>query len=147
MRTKSPATDASTTTRLRMAFLRIARRLRQQNRTGITPSQLSALATIDRHGPLSLGELAALENVQPPSISRIVGSLEGDGLVERAAGEHDRRVALVQVTPAGAAELRQVRQERDAWLAGRLDTLTASERKALLAALPALEKLLDEDQP
>lgn len=137
--------DRETVTRLRIALLRIGRRLRQRTHTGVTPSQLSALSMVERRGPLTLGELAALENVQPPSISRIVGALEGEGLVERAPDEHDRRVAVVRVTKKGAAELGQVREERDAWLADALEALDGAERRRLLAALPALEALLGED--
>jgi DNA-binding MarR family transcriptional regulator len=132
-------------TRLRMALLRLARRLRQQVRSGITASQLSALATIERHGPLTLGELASLENVQPPTISRIVGALEGEGWVERTTDEHDRRVALVQATASARRELRHIRAERNAWLATRVEALPAAERRKLLAALGALERLFDEE--
>jgi DNA-binding MarR family transcriptional regulator len=142
---KTSTLDLATVTRLRMALLRVSRRLRQQAHSGITPSQLSALSTVERHGPLTLGDLAGLENVQPPSISRIVGALEGEGYVERAPDDTDRRVALVRITDRGTAELRQIRAERDAWLADRLDRLSANERRRLLASLPVLERLLAED--
>jgi DNA-binding MarR family transcriptional regulator len=142
---KTSTLDLATVTRLRMALLRVSRRLRQQAHSGITPSQLSALSTVERHGPLTLGDLAGLENVQPPSISRIVGALEGEGYVERAPDDSDRRVALVRITDRGAAELHQIRAERDAWLADRLDRLSADERRRLLASLPVLERLLAED--
>ena len=82
--------DDATASRLRLAILRLARRLRQESPPGITPSQLSALASIDHLGPVAIGDLAAHENVQPPTISRIVGTLEGDGWVERVADESDR---------------------------------------------------------
>jgi DNA-binding MarR family transcriptional regulator len=150
MRKTSPAlspTDPETVTRLRMALLRVGRRLRQQTHTGITPSQLSALSTVHRHGPLTLGDLAGLENVQPPSISRIVGALEGEGYVERTADDSDRRVALVEITTKGADELDQIRKHRDEWLADRLDALTVENRRRVLDALPALEKLLAEEEP
>jgi DNA-binding MarR family transcriptional regulator len=150
MRKTSPAlspTDPETVTRLRMALLRVGRRLRQQTHTGITPSQLSALSTVHRHGPLTLGDLAGLENVQPPSISRIVGALEGEGYVERTADDSDRRVALVEITTKGADELDQIRKHRDEWLADRLDALTVESRRRVLDALPALEKLLAEEEP
>lgn len=144
-----PATSRQPTeaevTRLRLCVLRLARRLRQHTSHGITHSQLSALATVDRHGPLSLGELAQLENVQPPSISRIVAALEGDGFVERVAGEVDKRVALVQVTAKAKRELDTIRRERDAWLADRLLHLSKPEQKSVIHALPALERLLDPD--
>jgi DNA-binding MarR family transcriptional regulator len=150
MRKTSPAlspTDPETVTRLRMALLRVGRRLRQQTHTGITPSQLSALSTVHRHGPLTLGDLAGLENVQPPSISRIVGALEGEGYVERTADDSDRRVALVEITTKGADELDQIRKHRDEWLADRLDALTIENRRRVLDALPAIERLLAEDEP
>ena len=125
-----------------MVLLRLARRLRQQAHTGITPSQLSALSAIENHGPLTLGDLAALENVQPPSISRIVGALEGEGYVDRAPDAQDRRVALVRVTPKAHRELSQIRSERDAWLRDQLAELEPRDRECLTAAVPILEQLL-----
>ena len=95
------AVDQDLVTRTRLAVLRLARRLRQQVTPGITPSQQSALAAIEHRGPLTLGELAAYENVQPPSITRIVGNLEAADLVERTTAAADRRVSLVQITRQG----------------------------------------------
>src|SRR5215471_8197821 len=112
--------DQELVTRTRLAVLRLARRLRQQMTPGITPSQQSALAAIEHRGPLTLGELAAYENVQPPSITRIVGNLEAAELVERTTAAADRRVSLVQVTQLGRDELQAIRNQRDAWLAQRL---------------------------
>jgi DNA-binding MarR family transcriptional regulator len=137
--------DEDAVDRLRMALLRLSRRLRQESPPGITPSQLSALASIAHLGPVTIGDLATHENVQPPSISRIVGALEGEGWVERIADPADRRVALVQLTPGAARELRRIRQERNAYLARRLATLAGDERAAVLAALPALERMLQEE--
>ncbi|MBI2704447.1 MAG: MarR family transcriptional regulator [Actinobacteria bacterium] len=134
---------AAEITRLRLATLRLARRLRQHASHGITHSQLSALATIDRNGPLTLGELAQMEKVQPPSISRIVAALEGDGYVDRVPGPTDKRVALVQVTPKAARELEAIRAERDAWLAARMATLSGADQQRIVDALPALEALLE----
>jgi DNA-binding MarR family transcriptional regulator len=148
MRTTSEAIlNQEDTTRLRTAVLRLARRLRQQAHTGITPSQLSALAMIEREGPLSLGDLANLENVQPPSMSRLVGVLEGDGYVERVADRSDRRIALVQVTAKARRELQAIRQERNEWTANRVAALEPAERDHLLAALPVLERLVEMDDP
>jgi DNA-binding MarR family transcriptional regulator len=134
-------------TRLRLVLSRLARRLRQEGSGGITPSQLSALAVIDRRGPLTLGELAAIEQVQPPSVSRIVGALEGEGLVEREVDDRDRRAVLVRVTPAAHDQLEAIRRERNAWLASRLATLDADERALVRAAVPVLERLLDPGSP
>ncbi len=138
--------DDDTASRLRLAVMRLARRLRQESPPGITPSQLSALASVDHLGPITIGDLAAHENVQPPSISRIVGTLEGDGWVERISDESDRRVALVRATPKAHRELARIRQERNAYLARRLALLDPDDLTAVLAALPALEKMLRDGE-
>lgn len=130
--------------RLRLALLRLARRLRQQANAGVTPSQLSVLATVDRHGPVGLKDLAAIEQVKPPSITRIVAALEEEGLVTRAVSDEDRRAARVDLTAEGKQALAKVRRRRDAWLAQRLAELDGDEVDALVRALPALEKLLEE---
>jgi DNA-binding MarR family transcriptional regulator len=143
MATKSgDGADSDLVTHTRLAVLRLARRLRQQVTPGITPSQQSALAAIEHRGPLTLGELAAYENVQPPSITRIVGNLEAAELVERTTAPSDRRVSLVQITEAGRGELEAIRDQRNAWLAGQLATLEPRERNQLEAALPVLDKIL-----
>jgi len=138
--------DDDTASRLRLAVMRLARRLRQESPPGITPSQLSALASVDHLGPITIGDLAAHENVQPPSISRIVGTLEGDGWVERIGDDSDRRVALVRATPKAHRELARIRQERNAYLARRLALLDPEDLIAVLAALPALEKMLRDGE-
>ena len=140
------ALDDATASRLRLAILRLARRLRQESPPGITPSQLSALASIDHLGPVAIGDLAAHENVQPPTISRIVGTLEGDGWVERIADESDRRVALVRATPKAHRELARIRRDRNVYLARRLASLDPDEVETVLRALPALERILQEDE-
>jgi len=134
--------DTELVTRTRLAVLRLARRLRQQTLPGITPSQQSALAAIDHRGPLTLGELAAFENVRPPSITRIVAALEAERWVERTTDPDDRRVTTVQTTDRGRRELLRIREERNAWLAGRLADLDDDERARLAAALPVLERLI-----
>jgi len=139
------AVDEDLVTRTRLAVLRLARRLRQQVTPGITPSQQSALAAIEHRGPLTLGELAAYENVQPPSITRIVGNLEAADLVERTTAAADRRVSLVQITGQGRDELQAIRTQRDAWLAGQLATLSPDELDRVRAALPVLDKILGLD--
>ena len=138
--------DQELVTRTRLAVLRLARRLRQQMVPGITPSQQSALAAIEHRGPLTLGELAAYENVQPPSITRIVGNLEAAELVERTTAAADRRVSLVQVTQRGRDELQAIRSQRDAWLAGQLATLTPRELATVRDALPVLDRILGLDE-
>src|SRR5664279_373405 len=85
--------------RLRLSATRLARRLRQEAHTGLSPSQLSALAAVERHGPLTLGALADLEQVAPPSVTRVVAKLETDGFLTRQPDPGDRRVTRVVVTP------------------------------------------------
>jgi DNA-binding MarR family transcriptional regulator len=130
--------------RLRVAVLRLARHLRQQAEGDVTPSTLSALSTIERRGPLTLGELAAIENVQPPTMTRIVGRLEEFGYVERQVDPNDRRVARATATAAGKEYAARARDRYNAYLAARIRQLPAADRKTLAAALPVLERLLEE---
>src|ERR671917_236806 len=99
MRTTSA--DQELATRLRLAVTRSARRLRQAAGTDLSPSLTAALATIERHGPLTPSELAARERVQRPTVTRIACRLEEEGLVTRAPDPTDRRSALITVSPAG----------------------------------------------
>jgi DNA-binding MarR family transcriptional regulator len=143
MSTKVPTTLGS---QLRLVILRLGRRLRQQAAGEVTPSQLSALATVAKRGELTLGELAAIERIAPPSMTRIAAHLEDQGWLERRADASDRRVARVAVSPAGQALLDETRTRRDAFLSGRLQQLTEQERTLLERAVPLLERLAsDED--
>ena len=87
--------------RLRLSATRLARRLRQQTDTGLTPTQLSALAAVDRHGPLTLGDLAQHERIAPPTVTKVVAKLEADGYLTRQADPDDRRSTLVATTRSG----------------------------------------------
>lgn len=139
----SRSTDHDETAgRLRLSVMRLARRLRQESPPGITPTQLSALSVLSGVGAVTIGELAALENVQQPTMSRIVDALEAGGWVERVADGADRRVTRLAITEKAERELARIRSERNAYLAARLAALDERERAALVAALPALEKLL-----
>jgi DNA-binding MarR family transcriptional regulator len=142
----APSLDEDDITRLRFVLLRLSRRLRQESTAGITPSQLSALSIIGGIGPLTIGELAEREQVQPPTMSRIVAALEIDGWVERAADRTDRRVSYVRVSSKGRDELERVRAERNELLGARLANLDPEEAATILAALPALERLLQDDE-
>jgi DNA-binding MarR family transcriptional regulator len=130
---------------LRLAVLRLSRRLRQQAVGDVTASQLSALHAIAKHGELTLGELAAIERVAPPSMTRIAARLEERGLVDRRADVADRRVARVAVTGAGREILDETRTRRDAYLAVRLQSLTPEEHDLLARAVPILERLAAEE--
>jgi DNA-binding MarR family transcriptional regulator len=148
--TRSSRSDAAeiaaAAARLRLSATRLARRLRQEAGTGLSPSQLAALATIELHGPLTLGALADHERVAPPSITKVVAKLEASGLVHRVASDADRRVALVSTTRAGDALLAESRQRKNVWLADRLAALDDDQRARLAAALDALDLLTTQDQ-
>lgn len=136
--------DAELAARLRLAVTRLSRRLRHQGETGIGASQLSALSTIERRGPMTLGDLASVERVQPPSMTRLVARLEEAGLVERQACEHDRRVAHVRVTAAGRQLLQRSRTRKDAYLARRLQSLDDADRTRVRDVVGVLEQMLED---
>jgi DNA-binding MarR family transcriptional regulator len=127
--------------RLRVAVARLARQLRQQAGTGLSPSQQSALVTIETEGPMTLGDLAQAEQVAPPSITKVVARLEDDGLVSRAVDDNDRRVVRVSITAEGRRRLDHSRSRRNAWLARQVRGLEREERDRLLSALDVLEQL------
>jgi DNA-binding MarR family transcriptional regulator len=148
--TPSPATaldrDAELAVRLRLAVTRLSRRLRHKGETSISASQLSALSTIERRGPMTLGDLAAAEEVQPPSMTRIVAHLEEAGLVDRRVWEQDRRVARVRVTAAGRQLLQRSRTRKDAYLARRLQTLGDDDRILMPDVVGVLEHILEDGE-
>ena len=126
--------------------MRISRRLRQEAEAGVTPSQLSALATLDRRGPLALRDLAASERVSSSTLTRIVAALESENLITRITDPDDRRCNLVSVTPAGAELLTSARDKGTQLLADRVAALSTADADVLAAALPVLELLLEEDR-
>ena len=147
-RHETEATDiVDVAARLRLAIARLARQLRQQAGTGLSPSQQSVLTSIALQGSITLGELAAIEQVAPPTITRIVTKLADDGLVERTTDQSDRRVARVSVSAEGRRRLAHSRERRDAWLAQRLEQLPAAEIDRLAGALDALEALAASGAP
>ena len=127
---------------LRVAVLRLARRLRSERADNdLTLTQLATLGTLERHGPLTPGELAAHEGVRPPSMTRVLAGLEERALVVRTPHPTDRRQVLVALGDAARILLREDRRRRDAWLARRLAELGPDERAALRAAVPVLQRL------
>ena len=136
--------------RLRMAIVRTARRLRQEAAAGaggteLSPTAGAALATVERHGPLTPSELADIERVKRPTATRLIGTLESSGLVVRASDPSDRRSSLIAITPAGRELMRTLRTRKDAYLAQRLRKLSAEDRETLDRAADLLERLLEED--
>jgi DNA-binding MarR family transcriptional regulator len=133
--------------RLRVAIARLARRLRRHQLADLTPTQLMALATVDRTGPLRLGDLAAAEGIAPSTLTRLVTALEERGYVERCPVPGDARASTVAIGPAGRSVLERLRQESTNALAIRMRSLSEDQLQALAAALPALEQLAGADPP
>lgn len=132
-------------TRLRVAIARLSRRLRRHELAGLTPTQLSALATVGRAGPLRLGDLAAAEGIAPSTLTRLVTALEERGYVKRCPVPGDARASTLTIAPDGEAALQLIRRQSTIVLADSLRTLSASQLAALAAALPALEQLANAD--
>jgi DNA-binding MarR family transcriptional regulator len=138
-----PAGPVIDVTRLRVALARLSRRLRRHEVAGLTPTQLAALATVERAGPMRLGDLAAAEGIAPSTLTRLVTVLEDSGYVQRCADPKDARASTLAVTPGGHAMLERIRSENTVMLAQSLRGLTPAQRSALAAALPVLEQLAE----
>src|SRR6266567_3905911 len=133
---RTTVADAELSSVLRLGVMRLARRLRQERSDStLTLTQLSALGTLNRHGPCTPGDLAAHEKVQPPSMTRVLAHLEERGLVARAPHPTDRRQVLVALTDEARAVLTEDRRRREAWLVAHLADLSNTEREALRAAV------------
>jgi DNA-binding MarR family transcriptional regulator len=135
--------EAELAARLRLAITRLYRPLRQQVAGGLTPSQISTLATAARLGQPTLGELAAAERVQPPSMTRMVVALETAGLLVRQVDPTDGRIARVKVTAEGDKTLQRIRSLRNAVLVRRLQWLSPGERRQLADLVALLERLVE----
>ncbi|MEO6205721.1 MAG: MarR family transcriptional regulator [Mycobacteriales bacterium] len=134
--------DTALASALRLSVMRLARRMRLQRAdSSLTLSQLAALSTLERHGQLSPRELADHEKVQPPSMTRLIASLEADALVTRAPHPTDGRQVLITITPAAKGLLAEDRRRREAWLAQQLSALEPAELATLREAAVILERL------
>jgi DNA-binding MarR family transcriptional regulator len=133
--------------RLRSSVARLARRLRQEGMVHeeASPSQLTALATLFRSGPMTIGELASVERVKPPTMTRIVAALEERGLVRREPSPQDGRIVRLAVTDEGRRAHEDYRKRRDAWLRRRLAGLDPAERDTLAWAAEILERLAEAE--
>jgi DNA-binding MarR family transcriptional regulator len=137
--------SVETAARLRLVMVRLARALRHQGSTALSPSQVSALASVDEYGPLRISALATLESVGAPVATRVVASLEELDLLTRTEDPDDRRASLVELSEHGRTVLAALWSERTIGLSSRVDALTPAERNRLELALPALEKLAREN--
>jgi DNA-binding MarR family transcriptional regulator len=130
--------------RLRTAVTRLNRRLRQESPAGLSPAQSSALGMVNKLGAPTLGELAVAEQVQPPTMTRIIASMESAGLVVRITDEADRRICRVRVTAHGQRTLQRVRTLKTAYLTRGLTRLSPEERAAAAMLAGLLERLAEE---
>ncbi len=149
MRAKADTSLTDSATRLRMAIVRTSRRLRQEaaaETTGLTPTSTAALATIERHGPLTPSELARIERVKRPTVTRTLGSLEREGLVERTPDPADGRSFLVSVNAAGGERLRRLRRRKNAYLARRMRDLPAEDVETLERAAEILDRMREDER-
>ncbi|WP_029290719.1 MarR family winged helix-turn-helix transcriptional regulator [Cellulomonas sp. HZM] len=139
-----PTAAPTLASELRIAVGRASRRIRaERGDAGLTDTQFSVLLWLEKRGPLTPGQLAELERIQPPSMTRTVNCLADEGLVVKDAHPTDGRAVVVSLTGAGKAEIAETRRRRDTWLAGRLATLTPDERTQLAAAAEILRRLAD----
>ncbi|HEX6458326.1 MAG TPA: MarR family transcriptional regulator [Thermoleophilaceae bacterium] len=132
--------------RLRLAITRTARRLRQEADAGLSPSLTAALATLERHGPLTPSRLAEVERIQRPTVTRLVATLEEDGLVTREPDPDDRRVSHIRITKEGRALVKKLRSRKNAYLSRRLRNLDDEELETLERATTILERILEEPE-
>jgi DNA-binding MarR family transcriptional regulator len=141
--TIAPVDATALAARLRLGVTRLARRLRQEAEAGVSPSMLSALSSAERQGSLTMRDLCHAEQVQPPTMTRIVAALVEAGLVVREPDPIDGRVAWVKVTPDGRRLLERSRRRKEAYLAKALRSLEPEELRTLEVAAEILERLTD----
>lgn len=132
--------------RLRLAVNRMARRLRQEANADLGPASITALATIERSGPLTPSELARIEGVQRPTATRILARLAEAGLVSRTADPADGRCAIVQISGEGRKALHRLRRRKTAYLARKMRALPDDDVATLARAAEILEQVLEEDR-
>lgn len=145
----SPAASpelSETASNLRLAINRMARRLRQEAGGELGPASVAALATIERHGPLTPSELAEMEGVKRPTATRVLARLTDEGYVSRTQDPEDGRSSIVDITAEGRAILRRLRNRKTAYLAKRMKNLSESEVEALASATEILERMLEEER-
>jgi DNA-binding MarR family transcriptional regulator len=134
--------DRELATRLRVAILRMYRQLRMQSLAGISPAQASVLGSVSRLGTPTLGELAAVEQVQPPSMTKTAAQLEEAGLVQRLPDAVDRRMVRIKITAKGLRTIERIRSVERTFLVDRLAALSSEQRAAAAGLVDLFEHLL-----
>lgn len=140
--TESVEEERSLASRFRLAVVRLNRKLRaQRTNSTVTLTQLAALSTVYKCGPLTPGELAAKEGVQPPSMTRVIAALEEMGYVTRQPHPTDGRQAIVAISAAGRTFHNAQIMAKEAWLDRRLAELTQDERELLDKAAEIIDRM------
>lgn len=143
-RAKARAADTDTAPRLRAVVGKLSRRLRPTLAgSGLTPTRLSVLATLDRRGPIRISELASIEGLNPTMLSRVIAELAAAGLLQRVSDPHDGRAALVDATAAGRRLHKKIQNERNDVLSVLLADLDERRRDELVDALAVLEEIAE----
>jgi DNA-binding MarR family transcriptional regulator len=144
---KVARTDAGLASELRVSVMRLRRRLANERDpdNDLSIGTMAVLGSLLRYGDLTIGELAGLERVQPPSMTRKINSLEQGGYVARRAHETDGRAVVVALTELGRGRVLGDRKRRDEWLARQLRELTPQERDVLRTAAPIIQRLSERD--
>jgi len=144
MPTSPPTVDLTElASHLRIGVTRLARRLRREADVAVTPTLLSAIATVERHGPLTAGDLAAYEQIRKPTATRLIGALLANDLVERTADPLDGRIVWLELSPEGRRVLHRARRRKDEFLAGRMKRLSHQDQATLARAVQILERLIE----
>ncbi|HUY42226.1 MAG TPA: MarR family transcriptional regulator [Acidimicrobiales bacterium] len=143
MTTTTPTTE--TAARLRRAVTRLHRRLRANSLGGVTPTQASLLATLNQLDEPTLGDLAIAEQIQPPSVTKLVRDMEVSGLITTFRDPHDRRATRARIAPAGRRELERIRQRKTQFLERRLAALSPQDRARADELVTFLETLLEQE--
>lgn len=134
--------ERSLASRLRLAVVRLNRRLRAQRvADDVSLTQIAALSTLHKCGPLTPGQLAAKEGVQPPSMTRVIAALEEMGFVERRPHPTDGRQAIVELSDDGLAFVRKAISVREAWLDRQLAELGEEELEVLSRAAEIIDRM------
>jgi DNA-binding MarR family transcriptional regulator len=133
--------EVSSAARLRLALTRVIRALRRHGDSSLTPSQVSALSTLEEFGAMRISAIATYESLGAPAATRVVASLEELGLVMRTNDPDDKRASLIDLTELGRSTLSELWRERTLDITTMLERLSPKERATIEAALPALEKI------
>ena len=144
-RTQTPLRPAELAATLRVALWRAVRRMRHESGAELSPTLHAALGSVEAHGPITAGQLAAHEHVRKPTMTRTIRELVDRDLIERLPDPLDGRVTWLHVTPAGVTLLRSARRRTDAYLAQRLKKLSAQDRETLARAAEVLERLAEQE--